>query len=172
MELPRNMEPCSRLLPMHWKWTILREQLMRAGELIGVNEAGRRTIQLLNPGLYPLKSTTHTLQMSIQLVLPGEIATAHRHTMAAIRFVAEGGGTFTTVEGDSFLMEPGDLIRGRGKTVVNNVVLKWERGDCFVVPNWSWHWHENNSRDEDAFLFFISDRPMLEPFGLYREEYR
>jgi gentisate 1,2-dioxygenase len=305
MELPANMEPRSRLQPMHWKWSLIRDRLMRAGELIGVNEAGRRTIQLLNPGLFPSKSTTHTLQMSIQLVLPGEIAAAHRHTMAAIRFVIEGGGTFTTVEGNSFLMEPGDLIltpnwtwhdhinesgapiiwidgldvpfaramdamfieeysqprqavkrvlktsedsivtekgspwyfkwrdaertlrqmlerspendgglimqyqsrdggptlptiacyaqllrsrertqarrhtssgiyhviSGRGKTVIGNAVYEWEKGDFLVVPNWSWYWHENNSPNDDAFLFFMSDRPLLEPFGLYREEH-
>jgi gentisate 1,2-dioxygenase len=304
MELPANMEPRSKLRPMHWKGSLIRQQLLRAGELIGVNEAGRRTIQLLNPGLFPLRSTTHTLQMSIQLVLPGEVATAHRHTMAALRFVVEGSGTFTTVNGDSFLMEPGDLIltpnwtwhdhmnqsdspiawidgldvpfarsldtmfieeyseprqtvrrvlktsadsilspqgspwyfkwrdtertlrqmvehppetvgglvmeyknreggpalptiacgvqmlnggektkiqrqtsvgiyhvvRGRGTTKINDVVFEWEPGDYFVVPNWSWHRHENRSSDEDAFLFFISDRPLLEPFGLYRAE--
>ncbi len=305
IELPANMEPRSKLRPMHWKGSLVRKQLLRAGELIGVNEAGRRTLQLLNPGLFPLRSTTHTLQMSIQLVLPGEVAAAHRHTMAALRFVVEGSGTFTTVNGDSFLMEPGDLIltpnwtwhdhvnqsdspivwidgldlpfarsldtmfleeypeprqtvrrvlktsadsilspqgspwyfkwrdaertlrqmaehppetvgglvmeyknreggpalptiacgvqmlsggekttiqrrtsaeiyhvvRGRGATKINDVVFEWEQGDYFVVPNWSWHRHENRSGDEDAFLFFISDRPLLEPFGLYRAEH-
>ena len=305
MELPENLEPRSKLQPMHWEWAMLRKQLMRAGDLIGVDEAGRRTIQLLNPGLAPRKWTTHTLQMSIQMVLPGEIASAHRHNIAAIRFVVEGKGAFTTVQGDRFLMEPGDLIltpnwtwhdhinesdapiiwidcldipcamamdvtfieeyerrqqsvqrilrtsqdsvvaaggspwyykwrdteqnlrqlmdrsaragadlvleykskdggptlptvscglhmlrpgertkarrrtsvsichvvRGRGKTVVNDVALEWGPGDCFVVPNWTWHWHENRSVDEEAILFFISDRPLLEPFGWYREEY-
>jgi len=304
MGLPANAEPRSRLQPMLWKWSLLREQLMRSSRLITANEAGRRTIQLLNPGLEPRKSTTHTLQMSLQLVMPGEVATAHRHTMAAIRFVIEGGGTFTTVDGDSFLMEPGDLIltpnwtwhdhinksnapiiwidgldvpfcqvmdvmfieeyekprqavqrvfqssansivaadgspwyykwreaeqrlkklgegsgpgelvleykskgggptlptiacgvemlrpgertktrrhtasgvfhvlRGHGKSVVGDTTLEWERGDCFVVPNWSWHRQENRSLDEEAILFFMSDRPLLEPFGLYREEFR
>ncbi len=64
------------------------------------------------------------------------------------------------------------VVRGRGKTVVNDVVLEWEKGDYFVVPNWSWHHHENRSLDEEATLFFMSDRPLLEPFGLYREEYQ
>jgi gentisate 1,2-dioxygenase len=45
MELPANMEPRSRLKPMHWKGSLICEQLLCAGELIGVNEAGRRTIQ-------------------------------------------------------------------------------------------------------------------------------
>ena len=45
MELPANMEPRSRLKPMHWKGSLICEQLLRAGDLISVNEAGRRTIQ-------------------------------------------------------------------------------------------------------------------------------
>ena len=125
MELPKNMEPRSKLRPMVWHWAMLREQLMRAGDVIGVEEAGRRTIQLLNPGLQR-KFTTHTLQMALQLVLPGEIASAHRHNMAAIRFIVEGKGAFTTVQGDRFLMEPGDLI---------------------LTPNWTWHDHINETND-------------------------
>lgn len=45
MELPANMEPRSRLKAMRWKGSLIREQLLCAGDLIGVNEAGRRTIQ-------------------------------------------------------------------------------------------------------------------------------
>src|SRR5262245_40416146 len=41
MELPANMEPRSRLKAMHWKGSLIREQLLRAGDLIGVNEADR-----------------------------------------------------------------------------------------------------------------------------------
>ncbi|NIO11082.1 MAG: cupin domain-containing protein, partial [Deltaproteobacteria bacterium] len=122
MELPNNLEPRTKLKPMLWKGSMIREQLMRAGDLIGVSESGRRTIQLVNPGVAPLKFTSHTMQMSIQLVLPGEIAAAHRHTMAAIRYVVEGSDTFTTVNGQKFLMEPGDLI---------------------LTPNWTWHDHIN-----------------------------
>lgn len=98
MNIPKNTEPQSKLRPMLWRWKVLREQLMRAGDLITVDDAGRRTLGLRNPGLHPLKSTTHTLQMSIQLVLPGEVAAAHRHTMAALRFVLEGSGAGTPAE--------------------------------------------------------------------------
>jgi gentisate 1,2-dioxygenase len=288
MELPKFMEPRSRLQPMHWRWAQLREYLMRSGDLITVNDAGRRTIQLLNPGITGRQWTTHTLQMSFQLVLPGEVATAHRHTMAALRFVVEGGGSFTTVEGESFLMQPGDLIltpgwtwhdhineseepiiwidgldvpfvfalnaafieeypeprqpvkrvlrtaaqdatwyfkwqdverellrsdvfeyrhpdgrptlpsilcsmhrlhagstpsrtretavgvyhvvRGEGRTLVGDTAFEWAQGDAFVVPNWTWYQHE--SADADAVLFCMSDQPVLEPFGLYRKEFR
>ena len=126
LELPANLEPASRLQPMHVRWSELREYLMRSSDLITVDDAGRRSIELINPGMAigGPRWTTHTLQMAFQVVLPGELAAAHRHTMAAIRFVVEGGGTFTTVEGDSFLMEPGDLI---------------------LTPGWTWHDHINES---------------------------
>ena len=61
------------------------------------------------------------------------------------------------------------VVRGRGRTTIDDVVFEWEQGDYFVVPNWTWHRHENRSGNEEAFLFFISDRPLLEPFELFRE---
>jgi gentisate 1,2-dioxygenase len=155
MELPANAQPRSKLLPMHWRWSTLREYLLRSGSLITVNDAGRRTIQLLNPGLAPRKSTTHTLQMSFQLVLPGEVATAHRHNIAAIRYVVEGSNTFTTVEGDSFLMEPGDLI---------------------LTPGWTWHDHMNESEEPiiwidglDVPLVFALDTLFIEEYSEPRQ---
>jgi len=62
------------------------------------------------------------------------------------------------------------VVRGHGTTKIDDVVFEWEQGDYFIVPNWSWHRHENRSGDDEALLFFISDRPLLEPFGLYRSE--
>jgi gentisate 1,2-dioxygenase len=38
-----------------------------------------------------------------------------------------------------------------------------------VVPQWQWHSHENTG-DEDALLFSMSDWPLLKPFGFYREQ--
>ncbi|MBI2756853.1 MAG: cupin domain-containing protein [Chloroflexi bacterium] len=152
MELPSFLEPKSRLHPMHWRWSQLHEFLRRSGDLISVNEAGRRTVQLMNPGITgPRQWTTHNLQMSFQLVLPGEVATAHRHTMNAIRFVISGGGTYTTVDGESFLMEPGDLI---------------------LTPGWTWHDHINESEEPivwidglDVPLQFAMNAAFIEEFS-------
>ena len=45
------------------------------------------------------------------MLLPGEVAPAHRHSQSALRFVLEGGdGAFTTVRGERLGMHPGDLI--------------------------------------------------------------
>ena len=82
----------------------------------------RRSLLLDNPGV-PMGGTTHTLLMGIQMIKPGEIAWAHRHTLAAIRFIVQGDGkVFTVVNGEKCPMEPNDLI---------------------LTPQWTWHDHQN-----------------------------
>ena len=114
-------------MPHLWPWSVIYSCLMESGEVVklgGVDDAAnRRTVQLVNPALTQRKATSRTLQMSIQLVKPGERAECHRHTAAALRFVVEGDGTgYTNVEGEEMLMEPGDLV---------------------LTPNWTWHDHFN-----------------------------
>jgi len=109
---------------------------MESGEVVqlgGVDDAAnRRTVQLVNPALTNKKATTRTLQMSIQLVKPGERAECHRHTAAALRFVVEGDGSgYTNVEGEQMLMEPGDLV---------------------LTPNWTWHDHFNPGKRNIVWL--------------------
>ncbi len=95
--------------PYLWKWKQVREGLIKAKDAIGIEMAERRAIRLINPHA-PGKSTSRTLQFTFSIVNPEEVASAHRHNMAAIRFVVEGQGVYTTVEGERFLMEEGDLI--------------------------------------------------------------
>ncbi|HXG51443.1 MAG TPA: cupin domain-containing protein [candidate division Zixibacteria bacterium] len=120
-------EPKPELKPFLWRWPVIYSCLMESGEVVRlghVDEAAkRRTVQLVNPGIAAQKATSRTLQMSVQLVKPGERAECHRHTPAALRFVVEADGRgYTTVEGERMLMEPGDLI---------------------LTPNWTWHDHYN-----------------------------
>jgi gentisate 1,2-dioxygenase len=61
------------------------------------------------------------------------------------------------------------VFRGQGRTRVGERYLEWKKGDSFVVPLWQWHAHENISSDE-AILFSINDRPVLDSLQLYREE--
>lgn len=96
--------------PYLWKWRDVRRVLTNAGELREIEGgASRRTVRLCTPGL-PIKWTTPTIHTSVQLVKPGEIAEAHRHSMGALRFVIEGSGGYTNVDGDKLHMEPGDMI--------------------------------------------------------------
>jgi gentisate 1,2-dioxygenase len=131
---PRAKNP--ELVPYLWPWSAIYSCLMDAGEVVklgGIDDAAkRRTVQLVNPALTDRKATSRTLQMSIQLVKPGERAECHRHTAAALRFVVEGDGTaFTTVEGEEMLMEPGDLV---------------------LTPNWAWHDHFNPGKNNIVWL--------------------
>ncbi|MGZ8435848.1 MAG: cupin domain-containing protein, partial [Candidatus Binatia bacterium] len=95
--------------PYLWKWEPLLDGLLKASETIGIDQAERRAIRLVSPHL-PIKSTSHTLQITFSIVNPGEVAKAHRHNMAAIRFVVQGKGAYTAVNGEKFYMEEGDLI--------------------------------------------------------------
>lgn len=326
--LAGHWQPRQRPVPLKphvWRWSTIYSCLLEAGEVIDLGGAGeanaRRTVQLINPILKEQKATTRTLQMSVQLVKPGERAECHRHTAAALRFVIEGDGTgYTTVEGEQMPMEPGDLVltpnwtwhdhynpgknpivwldvldlhltahlgamlqelypdgvaqpivkpegycrqrfgavrprgeggsqafpytykwrdalaalekaasagerdpfdgvlleysnpvtggptmptigcwvqwlapgettrahrhmsntiyhvvQGEGVTAVGEMKsggqeLAWGPKDCFFVPGWRWHWHQNSSPVEPAILFSVTDRPVLESLGLYREE--
>jgi gentisate 1,2-dioxygenase len=152
--------PAPELEPRAWPWKVIRDCLEESGEVVEVGEAdsqaARRTVQLINPSLTERKSTSRTLQMSIQLVKPGEIAECHRHTAAALRFIVESTGAFTAVEGERMIMEPGDLV---------------------LTPNWTWHDHANNTQGPAVWLDVL-DVPFVshiggmfaEPFGEGRSQ--
>jgi gentisate 1,2-dioxygenase len=135
--------------PYLWKWEGLLDGLTKASETIGIEQAERRAIRLVSPHL-PTKSTSHTLQFTFSIVNPGEVARAHRHNMAAIRFVVQGKGAYTAVAGERFPMEEGDLI---------------------LTPNWSWHDHHNDSEDPIIWLDGL-DGPLIQSLNvLFFEEY-
>jgi len=116
--------PETSVEPHQWKWEDIYGFLIRAGEVVSLEQAERRTIRLVNPGLKERSATTHTIHLSFQYVKPGEFARAHRHTAAAFRFVLKGKGAYTTVNGQQCVMEEGDLI---------------------LTPQLTWHDHTNNS---------------------------
>jgi gentisate 1,2-dioxygenase len=96
----------------------------------------------------PGRPTLPTIACGVRMLRPGGSSRPRRRTSCEICHV----------------------VRGRGATHIGDTTLEWESGDFFVIPNWSWHRHENRSPDTDATLFFMSDRPIFEPFGLYRED--
>jgi gentisate 1,2-dioxygenase len=130
-------EPEANFRPFLWKWNKIRSALDQAADLIRPEEAFRRFIGYQHPELK--LGTAHTLLMGAQMVRPGEFAPAHRHTMGAIRFVVEGQGAATVVEGEPLPMEPGDLI---------------------TTPSWSWHDHINTG-DTPIIWLDGADGPML-----------
>ncbi|MBC5768617.1 gentisate 1,2-dioxygenase [Ramlibacter albus] len=117
-------KPNTPCVPAFWKYDEVRPFLMRAGEAITAEEAVRRVLILENPALRGQSAITQSLYAGLQLILPGEIAPSHRHTQSALRFIVEGSGAFTAVDGERTTMQPGDFI---------------------ITPSWTWHDHGNDS---------------------------
>lgn len=123
-------EPMSEMQPVHWRWNDLLPLLDRIAAQIAIGSGGqRRTLRLANPGL-PY-GTTPTFWASIQYILPGEVATAHRHTANAFRFIMKGTGATTTVEGEKYAMEEGDLV---------------------LTPTWLYHDHVHQGTEPMVWL--------------------
>jgi gentisate 1,2-dioxygenase len=113
-------EPRPQSRPFKWSYRDVRAHLMEAGERISAEKAERRVMVLANPSLPGKLQVNDTLYAGLQLILPGETAPPHRHTQAALRFVIEGEGAYTAVDGRRAVMRPGDFI---------------------ITPAWSWHEH-------------------------------
>src|SRR5262249_56286968 len=105
--MTKHPEP--KAVPHLWKASVIEAMVRESGEVVPVGEE-RRALQLFNPGLEGRWATTNTMIAAVQLLLPGEVARAHRHTPTAIRFIMEGAGAYTAVDGERVYMEPGDLI--------------------------------------------------------------
>lgn len=122
--------PQSSMVPVLWKAKDIAEQLEQIGARLKLQAGGaRRTLQLSNPGL-PY-GTTPTFWVSIQYILPGEVATAHRHMASALRFIMQGEGADTTVDGEQYEINEGDLV---------------------LTPNWTWHDHEHKGSEPMVWI--------------------
>lgn len=93
-----------------WKWDKI-EPLVRAtpDHVDPGKGAERRILRIANPGVAEM-TATHTISIAFQYLLPGEVAPAHRHSPNAMRFMIDGEGAYTTVNGDKTVMRPGDVI--------------------------------------------------------------
>lgn len=143
-------EPCPKAVAHNWRWSSMRERLIESGSVVSAEEAERRVLMLGNPGMGGLPNITDTIYAGLQLILPGEIARAHRHTQSALRFVLEGVGGYTSVDGVRTEMLPGDFI---------------------VTPAWTWHDHGN---DGDGPVMWLDglDVPLVSFLRAgFREEY-
>ena len=312
-------EPASASVPMLWRYADLRAHVLRALDLVTPEKAGRRVIYLRNPGRGDVAAAVGWIYAGLQVMNPGERASAHRHSASAIRFIIEGSGAYTIVDGHKVtlarndfvltpngtwhehaveatgspciwmdgldiplvnaleanfyevhpqlaqavahpvddtadtwahpgltpaatgwgaphspllkyewaatraalmryagattgspfdgvmldymnpvtrgpvmptlgasmqMLAPGQATRahrhtgsglyhvaeGRGRSVIGGRAFDWAEGDIFVVPSWAWHEHMNASATDPAFLFCLSDLPVIRALGLYREE--
>jgi gentisate 1,2-dioxygenase len=131
-------EPTARAAPFTWAYDEVRGHLLEAGRLISAEEAERRVVVLANPGLPGALQATDTLYAGLQLILPGETAPPHRHSQSALRFVMEGQGAYTAVDGSRAYMRPGDFI---------------------VTPAMTWH--EHGGGDEPVIWMDGLDVPLV-----------
>ena len=136
-------EPATPCRPALWKYRDVRPYLMEAGKLITAREAIRRVLILENPGMRGASCITQSLYAGLQLILPGEIAPSHRHSQSALRFIVEGSGAYTAVDGERTTMHPGDFI---------------------ITPSWTWHDHGNPGEEPVVWLDGLDIR-IVEAFG-------
>jgi gentisate 1,2-dioxygenase len=135
--------PAPKYVPAHWPYEIARPFLMESGSLITAKEAIRRVLILENPALRGTACCTPSLYAGLQLILPGEVAPSHRHTQSALRFIVEGEGAYTAVDGERTIMHEGDFV---------------------ITPSWTWHDHGNESSRPMVWLDGL-DIPLIALFN-------
>jgi len=135
--------PQSPCVPALWQYDLIRPFLMESGQIISAEEAVRRVLILENPALPGQSCITQSLYAGLQLILPDEVAPSHRHSQSALRFIVEGSGAYTAVNGERTTMHPGDFI---------------------ITPSWTWHDHGDPHEGEPVVWLDGLDIPMVRFF--------
>ena len=112
--------PRSVSVPVVWRYKELRELVLKSAELVSPEDAGRRVICLNNPGRRDVAAAVGWLYSGLQVMGAGELASAHKHSHSALRFIMEGKGAFTVVDGHKMSLGPNDFV---------------------LTPNGTWHEH-------------------------------
>jgi len=113
-------EPKSASVPVIWHYADLREHVLRSVDLVTPEKAGRRVIYLNNPGRKDVSAAVGWLYSGLQVMHPGEAASAHAHSASALRFIMEGSGAYTIVDGHKITLGANDFV---------------------ITPNGTWHEH-------------------------------
>jgi gentisate 1,2-dioxygenase len=101
----------------------------------------------------PLTGGPATLTMGarVQMLRPGEVTRAHRHTGHAVYYVVSGSGQARVGQNGEDTLEVGEK-------------------DSFSIPSWEWHSLRNASSADPLILFSVNDHPLLDAAKLSREE--
>ena len=113
-------QPKSASIPVIWRYKDLREPVLASIDLVSPEKAGRRVIYLNNPGRRDVSAAVGWLYSGLQVMHPGEVATAHSHAASALRFIMEGTGAYTIVDGHKMTLGANDFV---------------------LTPNGTWHEH-------------------------------
>ena len=143
-------EPTPIGVAHQWRYHEVRPYVLESAEHISAAEAERRVLILENPGLRGSSQITNSLYAGLQLIMPGELAPAHRHTQSALRFIIEGSGAYTAVDGEKTLMLPGDFV---------------------ITPSWTFHHHGHEASGPMVWLDGL-DIPIVAHFNsTFREDH-
>ncbi|MEM8685699.1 MAG: cupin domain-containing protein [Pseudomonadota bacterium] len=113
-------EPTPASAPTIWRNKELRPQVMRSLDLVSPEKAGRRVVYLRNPKRKDVSACCGWLFSGIQVMRPGEKTSAHKHAASALRFIMEGAGGYTVVDGHKITFGARDFV---------------------ITPNGTWHDH-------------------------------
>jgi gentisate 1,2-dioxygenase len=112
--------PQPKSAPTLWAWKRIEVLVRKAAELVSAEKAARRVVMLVNPGRREWSAAAGLLYTGVQIMNPGESTSAHRHQASALRFVMEGRGAYTVVDGERMALGARDLV---------------------LTPNGTWHDH-------------------------------
>ncbi|MBT2398184.1 cupin domain-containing protein [Streptomyces sp. ISL-100] len=132
--------PQPKSVPVLWRYDELQPLVHKALDMVKADDAGRRVVMLVNPGRKDVSAAVGLLYTGLQIMGPGEAMTAHRHQAAALRFVHEGTGAWTIVDGQKLRVSPGDFA---------------------ITPNGTWHEHGNESDDASVIWQDGLDIPLV-----------
>lgn len=113
-------QPKSSSEPVLWRYRDLRPYVLRSADLVTPEQAGRRVVYLNNPGRQDVSAAVGWLYSGLQVMKPGELASAHAHSASALRFIMEGRGAYTIVDGHKMTLGANDFV---------------------LTPNGTWHEH-------------------------------
>lgn len=137
----RSNEPMQSEPAFHWRWRDVEPLLDQAVAATDTTTSERRVVNLKNPALPPdYVAVTENINCGFQILMPGERARPHRHNMNALRFVVEGEGASTIVDGKACPMERGDLI---------------------ITPAMTWHEHVHEGASGRVVWMDSLDAPLV-----------
>jgi len=128
---------------LNYKWERTQEMLSQLAAASEESPFDGVSVEYTNPTTGG--PALATMACFAQMLKPGILTKAHRHVGSTVYHV----------------------VSGQGYSVIGGQRFDWEEKDTFVVPSWAWHEHYAN---DEAYLFSYNDSPLLQPFGLYREE--
>jgi gentisate 1,2-dioxygenase len=105
---------------------------------------GSRRVEIVNPALMQSGSLYPSVTVSLNVLLPGERTTPHRHNSSVVNFA----------------------IRGSGSSIIGGRAVSWGLHDTWTTPPWMVHQHINDT-DEVQVRLSYSNGGLLDLLGVH-----